>query len=143
MANGGNLNIPYNAKSRLLAGAVNLTGANWKVALVTSSNNLDVATTDTYTNMTGEVATGNGYTQGGFACTLNVTGTGATKTVTMADVQFTASGGSITARTAVWYDSVSDIIFGWALLDALDADVVISNGAEFTLTAPNGIATLT
>lgn len=143
MATGGSLQIPYNAKSRLLAGAVDLTGANWKVALVTGTNNLNVASSDTYANMTGEVATGNGYTQGGFVCTLSVTGSGATKTVSMSNVQFTASGGSITARTAVWYDSVSGIIFGWALLDALDADVVISNGAEFTLTAPNGIATLT
>ena len=143
MATGGSLTIPYYAKSKLLSGDIDVTGANWKVALVTSSNNLAVATSDLYSNMTGEVATGYGYTSGGFSCTLSITGAGATKTVSMTNVQFTASGGSITARTAVWYDSVSSIILGWALLDALDADVVISNGAEFTLTAPSGIATLT
>lgn len=143
MANGGNLVIPYNAKTKLLSGDIDVTSVNWKVALVTNTNNLDVATSDLYSNMTGEVATGNGYTQGGIATTLSIAGAGATKTVSMTNVQLTASGGSITARYAVWYDTVSSIILGWALLDALDADVVISNGAEFTLTAPSGIVTLT
>ena len=139
----GTFQIPYNAKTKLLTADVDLSAVNWKVALVTSSNNLAVGTSDLYSNMTGEVATGNGYTQGGTSCTLGVSGSGTTKTATMADVQFSASGGSITARYAVWYDSVSSIILGWVLLDSLDADVVISNGAQLTLKATNGLFTLT
>ena len=93
----------------------NLGADTLKVML---TNTAPVATNTVFANLT-EISAGNGYTAGGTAATISSsTHTTGTYKLTLADVVFTASGGSIGAlRYSVLYNdtptSPADPLIGW------------------------------
>jgi hypothetical protein len=87
--------------------------------------------------LTNEVANANGYTTGGTALALTLSGT-TTVTVAMTTAPvWTASGGSITARYAVIYE-VGGNVLCYALLDSAPADVSATDGNTLTVGSNGG-----
>lgn len=120
-------------------GTVDLDADTFKMILLLSTSNIATTSVDGYAAVTNEVATGNGYTQGGIALTT-VTWVESSGTVTFDcdDVSWTASGGSITARFAAIYDDtvaspVADPVVCHSLLDNTPADVTATDGNNFTV----------
>lgn len=120
--------------------------ANFYVALVTSAST-PTADTNVFSELT-EIATGNGYTTGGYALDRNSTDFDALSEsdvsdyayVQAADVAWTASGGAIPsagngARYAVLLDDNTTVANRevWAFWD-LTADRSVSEGQTLTLT---------
>lgn len=129
------------ARSKLLDGTFDLDTDSFKMALFQSTSNIGAAST-TYAGVTNEVANANGYTTGGIAITLTLSGT----TIVTVDIQtdpvWTASGGSITARFAVVYE-VGGNVLCYALLDSTPADVTATDGNTLTVAANvSGVFTL-
>jgi len=130
----------YNEFTELsMDGTMDLDADTFNLALFLSTSNAATLSTSGYANLTNEVANANGYTTGGQALT-SVTWTRATGTTTFdsADVVWTASGGSITARYAVMYDDtvttpVADPLVGYTLLDTTPADVTATDGNTLTV----------
>jgi len=114
-----------------------------KVAL---TNTAPVATNTIFANIT-EISAGNGYTAGGTAATISDSShTTGTYKLTLADVVFTASGGSIGPfRYAVLYNdtptSPADPLIAW--WDNGSA-ITLSDGETFTVDfdASNGVLTI-
>lgn len=117
-------------RTKLLDGT-NIPGTgSFKMALFLSTSNIGASST-TYAALTGEVANANGYTTGGVAITLSLSGT-TTVTVAGTNCSWTASGGSITARFAVIY-TVSGHVLCYCLLDSTPADVTVTTGNILTV----------
>lgn len=119
-------------------GTIDLDTHTFKVILVTSTYTPSASTHTVYADITNELSTANGYTNGGQALgTVTWSQTGGTATFDAADTVWTASGGSITARYAVIYDdtptSPADPLVGYILLDNSPADVTATDGNTFTL----------
>lgn len=140
--------VPDKSKFDLL-NATNLLAANpanYRVALVSSSWTPAPATMDVFADVTGELATGNGYTAGGGALTSVVfTLVGSIAKFTSAPMIWTATGGSIPAwRYAVLYylgslNSKASPIVGYFIGDATPADMpVITVGNTLTINPVNG-----
>ena len=93
--------------------------------------------------MTNEHANANGYTTGGIS--YGVLALSGTTTVTVddaLDAVWTASGGSITARFAVIYESAGRVLC-YCLLDNTPADVTATAGNTLTIALnASGIFTL-
>lgn len=107
-----------------------------KIALLLSTSNIG-ATSTTYAAVTNEVATANGYTQAGVATTLTVSTVSTSNgQLAFTQAQWTASGGSITARFGLMY-KVAGHIYGYFLCDSTPADVTATNGNTFTISAGN------
>lgn len=124
----------------LLDGTFDLDTDSFKMALFLSTSNIGSGST-TYAGLTNEVANANGYTTGGKALTMSVTGT-TTVTVDCDDQVWTASGGSITARFAVIYE-VGGNVLCYCLLDSTPADVTATDGNTLTVQInASGIFTL-
>lgn len=127
-------------KVNLLQGAQNFnTGTTkvYKIALFTSSANLDASTT-TYTGSTsGEVPNGGGYTTGGEILTVSQipTSSGTTAFIDFADVTWSAA--TITARGALIYNSTDDTAVG--VLN-FGSDKTSTDG-DFTIIFPTADAT--
>lgn len=116
-------------------GTIDLDTNTFKLMLVSSSYTPSAAHTQK-TDVTGELSTANGYTAGGQALTsVTWSQTSGVGTFDSADVVWTASGGSITARYAVLYDdtSASDVLVGYVLLDTTPADVTATDGNTLTI----------
>lgn len=99
--------VMYNlGKVKLLTGAIDLDTDTIKVALVTSSYTPNIDTDEFYSDITNEVANGNGYTTGGETLTtLSVTAdTTNDRAVVNADSSVWSSA-TFTARGAVIYKS--------------------------------------
>lgn len=96
------------------------------MALVTSSSNIG-ATSTTWASVSNEVAGANGYTTGGAAVTLTLSGTTSVQVSFASNPTWTASGGSITARWAVLYE-VGGNVLCYSLLDNTPADVTVTAG---------------
>lgn len=121
----------------------NLGADTLKVML---TNTAPVATNTVFANLT-EISAGNGYTAGGTAATISSSAqTSGTYKLVLADVVFTASGGSIGPfRYAVLYNdtptSPADPLIGW-----YDYGSAITLAATETLTVDfdgtNGVLTL-
>lgn len=117
---------------------IDFSADTFKIALFTSSSNANDPTKLVYGDLTNELSTANGYTAGGATLT-SVSWTQSTVTVTFscAAAAWTASGGSITARYAVIYDSTPTTplkpLICWTLLDTTPADAVATNGTTFTV----------
>ena len=115
---------------------VNLGSDTCKMALFTSTSNANTGSlaTATYSNLTNEVANANGYTTAGVTLT-SVTWTNAsgTETFTCANASWNASGGSITARYAVIYDSTTGDLVCYCTLDSTPADVTVTTGNTLTV----------
>ncbi|MFP9058875.1 hypothetical protein, partial [Enterococcus faecalis] len=77
--------------------------------------------------VTNEVAQANGYTTGGVAVTLTLSGTTSVTASFSTNPTWTASGGSITARWAVLYELGGNVLC-YVLLDNTPADVTTTNG---------------
>lgn len=117
-------------RTDLLNGTFDLDTDTFKMALFLSTSNIGAAST-TYAGLTNEHANANGYTTGGAAITLSLSGT-TTVTVDSTDASWTASGGSITARFAVIYE-VAGRVLCYCLLDSTPADVTVTDGNTLTV----------
>jgi hypothetical protein len=133
MTNGG--------RTLLLDGTFDIDSDTWKMALFLSTSNLGAAST-TYAGVTNEHAQANGYTTGGIAVTLVLSGTTTVKVDIDTDPIWTANGGSIIARFAAIYE-VGGNILCYCLLDDTPADVTCTDGNPLTVAAhASGVFTL-
>lgn len=119
------------AITKLLTGQFDLDSDAWKVALFQSTSNLSTAST-TFASVTNQVPNGNGYTTGGVAVTLTLTGTTVVNVAFTTNPSWVAAGGSITARFAALYEVGGDVL-ALCLLDDTPADVVTTDGNVFTI----------
>lgn len=127
-------------------GTLDLDTDTLKLALFTSSYSPSASGDTAYSGLSGEHANGNGYTTGGQALSsVTWSQSAGTATLDAADVVWTASGGSITARYAVLYSdtaSGNDLI-GYFLLDDTPDDVTATDGNTLTVQwNASGILTL-
>lgn len=137
----GNWTFTNGARTRLLNGTFDLDSDSWKVALFLSTSNIGAAST-TYAGLTNEHANGSGYTTGGIAVTLTLSGTTTVTVDFNTDPVWTASGGSIVARYAVLYEVGGDVLC-YCLLDNTPADVTVTSGNTLTVAAnASGVFTL-
>jgi hypothetical protein len=128
-------------RTKLEDGTFDIDTDSWKMALFLSTSNIGAAST-TYAGVTNEHANANGYTTGGIAIALTLSGTTSVKTDITTDPVWTASGGSITARFAVIYE-VAGRVLCYCLLDSTPADVTATDGNTLTVAAHvNGVYTL-
>jgi len=138
----GNWVLTNAGLTSLLDGTFDLDSDTFKCALFLSTSNIGAGST-TYAGLTNEHANANGYTTGGMAVTLVLTGTTTVKIDIDTDPVWTASGGSITARFGVIYE-VSGTVLAYCLADDTPADVEATDGNTFTLAAhSDGVGTLT
>lgn len=135
----------FNAFVEHLAEKVhNLGSDTLKVAL---TNTAPSSANSTFSDIT-EISSGNGYTAGGTAATISSSSqTSGTYKLVLADVVFTASGGSIGPfRYAVLYNdtptSPADPLIGYW---DYGSSVTLANTESFTVDfdASNGVITLT
>lgn len=131
-------------------GTIDLDTDTFKVTLHTSTYTPNAATHTVYADLTNELSTANGYTNGGATLgTVTWTRSGATVTFDAADTAWTASGGSIVARYAVIRKSgtanaIVDALVAYILMDTTPADITTSTGNTLTLQwNASGIFTLT
>lgn len=124
----GRWTITRSAMSGIIDGTVDLGGDTFKVALFQSDIDLDF-----YPPLDGEVPNGNGYTDGGISVSLAWTryGTRTEWTLTCNPV-WTATGQGFTARHAVLYDTVSDMVLLHCRL-SMGNDVIILGGNTLTI----------
>ena len=129
-------------RTSLLDGTFDLNSDTFLVALFLSTSNIGSGST-TYAGLTNEHANANGYTTGGVSIgALTLSGTTTVTVDDPADVVWTASGGSITARFAVIYESGGNVLC-YCLLDSTPADVTATDGNTLTIAFhASGIFTL-
>lgn len=133
--------FPNGARTKLLDGTFDIDTDTWKEALFLSTSNLGTGTT-TFAGVTNEHAAANGYTAGGIAITLTLSGTTTVTVDISTDPVWTASGGSITARFAAIYE-VGGNVLCYCLLDSTPADVTATTGNTLTVAAnASGVFTL-
>lgn len=132
------------ARTALLSAGFDLTATStYKVALVTSASNIGAATT-TWAGVTNEVANANGYTTGGIGVAMALAGTTSVTASFTSNPVWTATGGSITARTAVLY-KIGGNVLAFALLDSTPADITATVGNTLTIDSdgtPSPVLTL-
>lgn len=129
-------------RTALLDGTFDLNTDTFLVALFLSTSNIGAAST-TYAGLTNEHANANGYTTGGVSIgALTLAGTTTVTVDDPADVVWTATGGAITARFAVIYES-GGLVLCYCLLDSAPADVSASDTNTLTIQfSASGIFTL-
>lgn len=118
------------SRTRMLNGTFDFDTDTFKIALFLSTSNIGAAST-TFVGVTNEHGAANGYSAGGAATTISLSGT-TTVTVDTSDVNWTASGGSIVARFAVLYEVGGDVVC-YCLLDSAPADVTVTTGNTLTI----------
>lgn len=137
------------------SGPIDLDGDSFRCALMTSSYTPSLSAHTGWADTgvsTNEIASTFGYTTPGqtiSGVTWTKTGSTTEFDTTGNIAQWTATGGSITARYAIIYDDtvvttpISDPLVCYCLLDTTPADVTATDGNTFTIT-PNasGIFTL-
>jgi hypothetical protein len=107
-----------------------------KIALLLSTSNIGASST-TYAGVTNEVATAFGYTAAGVSTTLTVSTVSTSNgQLAFTQAQWTASGGSITARFGLAYKSAGHV-YAYFLCDSTPADVTATDGNTFTISAGN------
>lgn len=135
---------PTNAtRTNILNGTFDWDSDSFKVALLLSTSNIGSGST-TFAGVTNEHSNGNGYTTGGIAVTINLSGTTSVTAVFATNPTWTASGGSIVARFGCLYE-VSGAVGFYCLLDNTPADVTATSGNTLTIDSdgsPNPIFTL-
>jgi len=128
-------------RTSLLDGTFDIDSDTYKMALFLSTSNLGAAST-TFAGVTNEHANANGYTTGGIAVVLALTGTTTVKVDINTDPVWTADGGSIVARFAAIYE-VGGNILCYCLLDSTPANVTVTTGYTLTVAAhSSGVFTL-
>lgn len=137
----GNWTFPNGARTSLLDGTFDIDSDSWKMGLVTSSSNIGASST-TWAGVTNEVANGNGYTAGGAAITLTLSGTTTVTVDISSDPSWSVTGSGVTFRWAVIYE-VSGNVLCYALGDSAPADVTQIAGQTLTVAAnASGVFTL-
>jgi hypothetical protein len=132
----------FNSWKLNIARGVDLsTPPTLKVTLHTSTYAPNAATQAVYTDLTNELATANGYTNGGLA--LSSVGwnlAGSTATFSAGNAVWTASGGSIPAfryavlRTVGTFNTLVDPLVAYMLADTTPADIpATASGQTLTL----------
>lgn len=120
-------------------GTFDLDSNTFKVSLHSSSYTPSASGHSVYADLTNELSTANGYTNGGATLgSVTWTQSGGTITFDAADTVWTASGGSITARYAVirasgTLNSHVDPLVAYILLDTTPADVTATDTNTLTL----------
>lgn len=128
-------------RTNLLNGTFDIDSDTWRMALFQSTSNIGASST-TYAGLTNEVANANGYSTGGIAITLTLSGTTTVTVDISTDPVWTASGGSIVARFAVIYE-LSGNVLCYCLLDDTPANVTATAGNTLTVAASaSGVFTL-
>lgn len=128
----------YNSfKEYMSDGTIDLDTDTFKVTLHTSTYTPSATTHTVYADLTNELSTANGYTNGGATAAATWNRSAGTVTFDLADVVWTASGGSITARYAVirkdgTANAIVSPLVAYILLDNTPADVTAT--ATNTLT---------
>ncbi len=129
------------ARTNMLSAVVNFETGTFKMALYLSTSDLSTSST-TYAGVSNQHAQANGYTTGGMAVALSLTGTTTVKVDIDTDPVWTANGGSLVAKWAAIYEVGGDIIC-FALLEAGGADVTATDGNTLTVAAHgSGVFTL-
>ena len=120
----------------------NYTANTFKMILLASTSNITLSVgTGLYGDLTGELATANGYTSGGITLTgVTWTGTAGTVTLTCTAPVWTATG-TLTWRWWAIYASGTlngqvNPLVGFALADTTPADSTTTAGNTLTIT-PN------
>lgn len=110
------------------------SGSSWKVGLITSAGTLTTASTAWSTvAASGEVGTTNtGYTTGGIAVTITLTGTTSVTWTFAANPSWTAGSANLVAKWGVLYKVAGDI-FAFFTLDSGGADVTTTSGNSLTV----------
>ena len=103
------------------------------MALFLSTSDIGSASA-TFAGVSNEHAAANGYTAGGIAITLALSGTTTVKVDIGTDPVWTASGGSIICRFAVIYEVGGNVLY-YSLLDNTPADVTATSGNTLTIAA--------
>jgi hypothetical protein len=131
------------AREKMLKSQFDMDSDTWKCALFLSTSNIAASST-TYAGLTNEHSNANGYTTGGITVTFAFSGTTSVTVSFATNPVWTASGGSITARFAVIYESGGDVLC-YCLLDSSPADVTATSGNTLTIDSdgtPNPVFTL-
>ena len=130
--------FPADSKKEIVNGTIDLTSDIMIVLFVdTWTPQLAYATTH-------EVATANGYTQGGEACALTIAEAGGTVKVSFATpVEWTATGGNIVFRFGALINDDSNKVIAYFLGDDSPADTTVPNGSDLTVTChADGVFTI-
>ena len=130
--------VKYTAAVESLVEGSNSGTDTWKVALALTVNVADT----TFVAGTTDLATANGYTAGGNACTTTTSAqtAGTFKLVLANPATWTASGAGFTFRYAVLYNSTTGVPFGYwdygsnVVMNGTNADTF-----TVTLDATNGV----
>lgn len=124
-------------RAKLLDGTFDIDSDSYKIALFLSTSNLGAGST-TYAGLTNECGqTNTGYTTGGIAVALSLSGTTTvTAAMTTAPV-WTAGSANLTAKWAVLYE-VGGNVLAYALLDSGGVDVTATNGNTMTVGSNGG-----
>ena len=88
-------------RTSLIDGTFDINSDTWKMGLFLSTSNIGAAST-TYAGLTNEHANNNGYTTGGIAVTLTLSGTTTVTVDISSDPVWTASGASIARAAWPW-----------------------------------------
>ena len=122
----------YNkAKRYLMDGTLDINSAAWRMALFTSASNAASLTISAYTQITNEVAEGNGYSSSGKALPGVVWSTGASA----GEMKFTHSPFFWSANAGDILNAKHAVIFDPATGKTLCTSQL--SGAQFTVTAGN------
>lgn len=115
----------------------------FSIRLYTSLSNINDTSINAAASLTNELPTASGYTSGGLVRAVTVSESLGAVTFDIADAEWTASGGSISARYAGIIDNTVGLVVAHSLLDVAPADVTSSNGKPFTIEiAPTGVYSL-
>jgi hypothetical protein len=138
----GNWIMTNGGRTSLLDGTFDLNTDTFLIALFLSTSNIGAAST-TYAGVTNEHAAANGYSTGGISLgALTLAGTTTVTVDDPADAVWTATGGSITAKFAVLYESAGNVL-AYCQLDSGGADVTATDGNTLTIAFnASGIFTL-
>ena len=138
----GNWELTNATITNIVNGTFAIGSDTFKVALFRNTSNLGPGST-TYSGVSNEVANGNGYTTGGVAVTLTLSGTTTVKVDFQTDPEWTGSGSGFSARWAALYE-VGGNVLAYCLLDSSPADVTVAAGQKLTVAAnANGVMTIT
>ncbi|MEW5810255.1 MAG: hypothetical protein AB1925_12455 [Actinomycetota bacterium] len=123
--------VTSTTRLKLVTGQFDLDNDAFKVALFASTSNLGTAST-TFASVTNELPAANGYTPGGVAVTLDITGTDLLSVAFATNPKWTATGGSLVANKAALYKVGGDVL-AWLQLDDTGIDLITTVGNELEL----------
>ena len=140
----GNWLIPTAARTSLLNGTFNIEGDTFNMALFQSTSNIGAGST-TFAALTNEVGiTNTGYTAGGIAMDLALSGTTTVMADNaIADPQWTAGSAGLVAHYAVIYEVTGNVLCYCFLENTGPADVTVTAGNTLTVAIhTDGVFTL-